>query len=137
MAVLTRNAADPEQVAYAARHNRTIEQRRRDDMRTALTVPACRRVLMWLLYEARCDFAHAFEDNPELTASTYDPGAKIHYHNGRRDLGLLLQGAIHKADPKALVAILTEQLASDDAQTREIDAAHVTTATAREGERHG
>lgn len=129
---LVHNAADTEQVRYAERHNRRIEQLVRDDLRAALAHGPSRRVLMRILYEARCDFAHALDENPEIAASVWHPSAEIHKRAGARDLGLLLMGWIRMADPKALIEMLAEQLVGDQKQEREVDAAHTMNAADRE-----
>jgi hypothetical protein len=129
MAELTRNASDVASVRYAERHNRRRERRTREDMRLALQHPPTRRLLWRILFEARCDIAHATEDHPEQSASVWRPGAEIHAATGRRDLGLLVMGWIQSADAGALIAMYQEQLAMMAADTREIEAAHTASAS--------
>jgi hypothetical protein len=121
---LQRNARDGSQRAFAEKHNRRLEFQQRDDMRAALGHAPTRRVLMRLLFEARCDVGHLGEENPEFSANTWDLSAKIHYNAGRRGLGLLLMRWIKAADARALLRMAGEELDRTDQLAREIDAAH-------------
>jgi hypothetical protein len=127
------NAADPKQVRFAARHNDRLESRYREDMRLALMHLPTRRLLMRILYEARCDLAHLGDAHPEHSASVWDPSAKIHYHSGRRDLGLLIQGWIAAADPTALLSMLADELTRVAQLEHEVAAAHTPPATSAGG----
>jgi hypothetical protein len=103
-----RNAADPEQVKRAGRREKETEEQFLEYLRTVLDTVAGRAVLWRLLYEARVSLAHAWEENPELTASVWDNSSRIHYHSGRQDFGHLIQGFIRRAQPEALVTMLQE-----------------------------
>lgn len=122
---VTANAADRRQLRYAEKHNKRIEFQQRDDVRAALQHLPTRRLLMRILFEARCDLAHTMEAMPELTASTYDVSAKIHYHTGRRDLGLLLLKWIAAADPMVVVEMMTAQIKAGQQTEAAVAASHV------------
>lgn len=127
---LQTNAADGKQLRFAKRYNERREAMQRGDMVAALEHQPTRRLLMRILFEARCDLAHTAEDRPELSASTYDVSAKIHYHTGRRDLGLLLEGWIGAAiGQTGLLKLALEEAERLEQLAAEVDAAKVSPTT--------
>lgn len=116
---LQTNAADPRQRKYAERVTKHDDAQLLEYMKTVLGTVAGRAVLWHLMYEARTALAHAMEDMPQLTASVWDNSAVIHYHSGRQDMGLLIQGLIRRADPKAIPLMLNEAMAADVSRSRQ------------------
>jgi len=103
---------DPPQTRQRAdKITRAIAREQVDDLRAALSHPPTRRVFMRLLFAARCDVAHLFEENVGHTASTWDPTVKIHFNAGERAIGLLLMRWIKAADRQAWPRLVAEDLA--------------------------
>lgn len=126
---LTGNAADVKQLRAAGRAEARWADAALRDMREMLTMPAARRVIWRLMYESRISFAHAHEELPHLTASVWDGSAKIHYNSGRQDMGLLLQGWVQQADPRALIQLLEDALRDNAQREAEIAATRVKAVT--------
>lgn len=69
------NAADPKQVGYAKRSEKSEADRQEAALRATLSTPEG-RVVLWSVLEQAGVFR-----------SVYDPGARIHYLAGRQDFG--------------------------------------------------
>jgi hypothetical protein len=126
---LQTNAADPRQRKYADRVTKHDDAQLLAYVKAVLATEAGRAVLWHLMYEARTALAHATEDLPQLTASVWDNSAVIHYHSGRQDMGLLIQGLIRRAEPDALGLMLKEAMDADKYRARQNVASRMEHAT--------
>lgn len=93
---LVQNAADESQVAKATKHEKNDENRFREDMQTVLSSKQGRRILWRLIEECR-----VFE-------SIYDPGNRVYYLAGRRDVGAMVMSWITNTSEDALIMMMKE-----------------------------
>lgn len=111
-----RNAADPRQVARAAR----VERRRDETFRAALQVvmqSAEGRFVMWALLS-----------RAGVYGSIWDASARIHYNAGRQDFGHELLADLTATDEMLYLQMETEMRAWQKREDRETDAAHTSRA---------
>lgn len=126
------NAADTEQIRAAERRERREARELQEAYRQVLGLPAGRRVLWDIMYQARTGLSHATEELPHLTASVWDASARIHYNAGRQDLGHLVQGRIRRAAPRMLLVMLDEAMAREASNDQERAAAQTNGAATQE-----
>jgi hypothetical protein len=79
------NAADARQVRAASRAEEKREEQFRGSLKAVLSTPEGRRVLGELL------------DRAGLYRTSWDPSARIHFNEGRRNFGLELLAQIQEA----------------------------------------
>jgi hypothetical protein len=96
MKSLVQNAADPKQVQDAEKRVKRGRERELEDMRLLLDLPPARR-FMW-----------RFLEDCGVFRSSWDPTARIHFNEGRRDIGLKLLAEITEAAPEALLKMMNE-----------------------------
>jgi len=116
---LVKNAADPKQVARAARKEADLERMFTEALKRALGDPNARFVFRALL-----ERLGAFR-------SIWDNSARIHYNAGRQDAAHELMALIIAADEDMFDLMEREARARQKKLEREIDAAH--TARASDG----
>lgn len=112
------NAADPQQVKYAARKEAQRAARFLDALRSVLRMPEGRIVCWELLARAG------------VFRSIWDPSARIHYNAGKQDYGHELLGVLLEADE--VLYVLMEREARAYVRQGATEAAAVQTAAAEE-----
>lgn len=103
------NAADRQQVERAGRKQKNKRDQELQDLRAMLQLAEGRRFI-WTRLE-KCN----------VFRSTWDASAKIHFNEGRRDVGLELMADIAAADENAFLLMMTEaqQRASQEKREQE------------------
>lgn len=96
---LTGNAADPAQVRFAARKERQRTERFTSAMKAVLGTAEGRLVVGELL------------ERSGLWRTSWDPSAKIHFNEGRRNFGLELLAEVQTIDEEAYVLMERERRA--------------------------
>lgn len=96
---LTGNAADPAQVRYAARKERQRAERFSRAMKVVLSSAEGRLVIGELL------------ERSGLWRTSWDPSAKIHFNEGRRNFGLELLAEVQTTDEEAYLLMERERRA--------------------------
>lgn len=91
-----RNVADRDQVRKASKKATREREEELRDVRQLLGMPWGRRFL-WR-YLSLCG----------VFQSSWEPSARIHFNEGRRDVGLRLWADITEADPEALIRMMLE-----------------------------
>ena len=91
------NASDKPQVERAGRKQKNRREQELADIRAMLELREGRRFI-WSRLE-KC----------KVFASIWDPSAKIHFLEGRRDVGLQLMADVAEADETAFLVMMTEE----------------------------
>lgn len=99
---LVRNAADEKQVKTAKRKERHREEDADNDMRRLLDTDFGRRFLWRYMTELK------------VFGSVWDPTVRIHFNEGRRDVGRQMMAEIIKANPAALVEMMAQGKKDDE-----------------------
>lgn len=114
------NAADRDQVKYAARKDKELMLREERDLQAVLKLPEGRRLLFRVLTHCK-----VFE-------SIWHPSALIHANAGRQDVGHAVMAWINDADPEALFIMMKESRAvekRDDAERKAVQQSKEDTST--------
>lgn len=93
---LTKNAGSEEAVKNAARKERDIAERERNDVCMVLSTKQGRR-FVWKYLE----FCGVFR-------STWEASARIHFNEGMRNVGLKLLADVNNAQPEAYLQMMRE-----------------------------
>jgi hypothetical protein len=117
---LQRNAADPKQVRFAERKEKERGERYRAALKAVMATVAGRHLLAELL------------ERSGLWRTSWDPSARIHFNEGRRNFGLELLADVQESDEEAYLLMERERRAWLRGEA--LEAAAVQTAAATEGE---
>ena len=105
-----RNAADPQQVRFAERKERQKAQRYANGLRAVMSSPEGRLVMGELL------------ERSGLWRTSWDPSARIHFNEGRRNFGLELLADIQNVDEEAYLLMERERRALIRRESAEAEA---------------
>jgi hypothetical protein len=115
------NASDPRQVRASARAEEKREAAYIGSLKAVLATPEGRRVLAELL------------DRAGLYKTSWDPSARIHFNEGRRNFGLELLANIQDADE----ALYLEMEREMRVFKRSLEQGPAAARAVSEGEKHG